>query len=182
MEPSLFYFMSTPASPSVKNTKGTVGKYLTFVLGQEAYGMPVLKVREIIRLCELTTVPQMPEYIKGVINLRGKIIPVVDLRVKFRLGDAHNTEHTCIVVVDVALTGAAFAQMGLIVDAVEEVVNIAASEIEPTPDFGMSLHADYILGMAKVKGRVKGLLDIDRVVTAISPEKLGLAASLGAAN
>ncbi len=154
-----------------------IGKYLTFILGPEAYGVPVLKVREIIRLCELTTVPNMPEYIRGVLNLRGKIIPVADLRVKFKLGLAENTEHTCIVVVEIAAPEKASTLMGLIVDAVEEVLNISPGDIEPTPDFGTALHTEYILGMAKVKGRVKSLLDIDRMVTAITPEQLGLAAA-----
>lgn len=146
------------------------GKYLTFVLGKECYGVPVLKVREIIRLCDITPVPQMPEYIKGVLNLRGKIIPVADLRIKFKLGSVENTKHTCIVVVQVILSDNTITPIGLIVDAVEEVVNVAGAEIEPTPDFGTALDADYILGMAKVKGSVKTLLDIDKVVSAVQSE------------
>ena len=161
-------------------TSGTMqhlaGKHLTFVLGREHYGVPVLKVREIIRLCEITPVPQMPEYIKGVLNLRGKIIPVADLRVKFRLSKIENTDLTCVVVVQVSLPNNSKTMMGLIVDAVEEVVNLAASDIEPTPDFGGGFQANYILGMAKIKGTVKALLDIDRVVTAVTPEELELAA------
>lgn len=161
-------------------TSGTMqhlaGKHLTFVLGREHYGVPVLKVREIIRLCEITPVPQMPEYIKGVLNLRGKIIPVADLRVKFRLSKIENTDLTCVVVVQVSLPDNSKTMMGLIVDAVEEVVNLAASDIEPTPDFGGGFQANYILGMAKIKGTVKALLDIDRVVTAVTPEELELAA------
>lgn len=145
------------------------GKHLTFVLGREHYGVPVLKVREIIRLCDITPVPQMPPYIKGVLNLRGKIIPVADLRLKFELAKVENTDLTCIVVVAVNLPDKTSALMGLIVDAVEEVVNLAAADIEPTPDFGPALEADYILGMAKVKNCVKTLLDIDRVVTAVHP-------------
>ena len=146
------------------------GKHLTFVLGRECYGLPVLKVREIIRLCEITPVPQMPDYIKGVLNLRGKIIPVADLRIKFRLASAENTELTCIVVVAVAMPDKTQSLMALIVDAVEEVVNISAADIEPTPDFGAALDTGYILGMAKIKGTVKTLLDIDKVVTSVSPE------------
>ena len=144
------------------------GKHLTFILGRECYGVPVLKVREIIRHCDITPVPQMPPDIKGVINLRGKIIPVADLRVKFRLAKAENTDLTCIVVVQVCLPDKSSTLMGLIVDAVEEVVNIAAADIEPTPDFGGAVEADYILGMAKVKGTVKALLDIDHVITSVS--------------
>lgn len=156
-------------------TQRLAGKHLTFVLGREHYGLPVLKVREIIRLCEITPVPQMPDYIKGVLNLRGKIIPVADLRVKFRLASTENTDLTCVVVVQVSLPDKTKTMMGLIVDAVEEVVNLTAADIEPTPDFGSALQADYILGMAKVKGTVKALLDIDRVISAVRPEDLKLA-------
>jgi purine-binding chemotaxis protein CheW len=150
------------------------GKHLTFVLGREHYGVPVLKVREIIRLCDITPVPQMPDYIKGVLNLRGKIIPVADLRVKFRLASTENTDLTCIVVVQVALADKTNTLMGLIVDAVEEVVNLTPSDIEPTPDFGGSIEAHYILGMAKIKGQVKALLDIDRVVATVDAAELEL--------
>lgn len=148
------------------STARFAGKYLTFILGREAYGVPVLKVREIIRMCDITPVPQMPDYIKGVLNLRGKIIPVADLRLKFRLASDKNTDLTCIVVVQVALPDKTSTMMGLVVDAVEEVVNIGAADIEPTPDFGAEIDTDYILGMAKLKGTVKTLLDIDKVVTA----------------
>ncbi len=151
------------------------GKHLTFVLGREHYGVPVLKVREIIRLCDITPVPQMPEYIKGVLNLRGKIIPVADLRIKFRLASVANTDLTCIIVMQVNLPDKSSSLMGLIVDAVEEVVNLAPADIEPTPDFGTALEADYILGMAKIKGTVKTLLDIDRVVSAVNPGQLAAA-------
>ena len=110
-----------------------------------------------------TPVPQMPAFVKGVINLRGRVIPSVDLRVKFGL-KAEFTERTCIVVVQVKLPSDQTVQMGLIVDSVEEVVTLAANEIEPTPDFGASISTEYLLGMAKVKGQVKTLLDINRVV------------------
>jgi purine-binding chemotaxis protein CheW len=153
------------------------GKYLTFVLGRECYGVPVLKVREIIRMCDITPVPQMPDYIKGVLNLRGKIIPVADLRLKFRLASDKNTDLTCIVVVQVSLPDKTSTMMGLIVDAVDEVANIAASDIEPTPDFGAAIETDYILGMAKIKGTVKTLLDIDKVVTAVNPADLAAPAA-----
>ncbi|MDI1248288.1 MAG: chemotaxis protein CheW [Lacunisphaera sp.] len=146
----------------------TAGKYLTGVLDHESYGIAVLKVREIIRLQKITTVPRMPGFVKGVINLRGRVIPVVDLRVKFGL-QAEFTERTCIVVVQVRLSAERTVQMGLIVDAVEEVVNLTSAEIEPTPDFGAKIDTTYLLGMAKVKGQVKTLLDIDRVV---APEQM----------
>lgn len=155
----------TPA----QNNKNS-GKYLTVVLENEAYGIAVLKVREIIRLQKITPVPQMPEFVKGVINLRGRVIPVVDLRVKFGL-QAGFGERTCIVVVQVTLPSSV-VQMGLIVDSVEEVVNLAPAEIEPTPDFGTRIDTTYILGMAKIKGVVKTLLDIDRVVAPATVESM----------
>ncbi len=155
------------------------GKYLTFTLGNESYGIVVLKVREIIRVPDITSVPQMPEYVKGVINLRGKVIPVADLRIKFQLHNIKDTERTCVVVVQVQLASGAQPLIGLIVDAVEEVVNIPSSDIEPTPDFGSNLDTHYILGMAKVKGTVKTLLDLDRVVSA---ESLTVAGNLAGAH
>ncbi len=142
------------------------GKYLTFVLGDEYYGIGVLKIREIIRMLDITPVPQMPEYVRGVVNLRGKIIPVVDLRMRFRLAKAETSERTCIIVVQVDLPSGVKTQMGLVVDAVEEVVQLQVSDLEETPNFGARLQSDYILAMAKIRGKVKTLLDIDRVVTA----------------
>jgi purine-binding chemotaxis protein CheW len=156
--------MSTASAPSATTGSTAIaGKYLTVVLENEAYGIAVLKVREIMRLQKITPVPQMPAFVKGVINLRGRVIPVVDLRVKFGL-KAEFAERTCIVVVQVKLPTEQVVQMGLIVDSVEEVVTLTAAEIEPTPDFGTKVNTDYLLGMAKVKGQVKTLLDIDRVV------------------
>jgi len=156
--------MSSPAAPNAPVASSLAAKYLTVVLENEAYGLNVLKIREIIRLQKITPVPQMPEFVKGVINLRGRVIPVVDLRVKFGL-KAEFTERTCIVVVQVKMPSDQTVQMGLIVDSVEEVVNLTAAEIEPTPEFGAKIDTTYLLGMAKVKGQVKTLLDIDRVVS-----------------
>ena len=159
--------MTTELQPNATSAPHKLaGKYLTFMLQRESYGIDVLQVREIIRLTDITTVPQMPTYVRGVINLRGKIIPVIDLRVRFGFTDIQNTDHTCIVVVQVRLPDGKMTQMGLIVDGVEEVLNIAESEIEETPDFGAQLDTDYILGMAKIKGAVKALLDIDKVIAA----------------
>jgi purine-binding chemotaxis protein CheW len=151
------------------DTKGVTrlnGKYLTFNLQVESYGIDVLKVREIIRLTTITAVPQMPRHIRGVINLRGKIIPVMDLRVRFDFASATNTEQTCIIVVQVKLPDGKVTQMGLVVDGVEEVINIAENDIEETPNFGGQICTDYIIGIAKVKGQVKTLLDIDGIVGA----------------
>lgn len=166
--------MSTNALSS--NVSKTANKYLTVTLDNESYGMAVLKVREIIRLQKITPVPQMPNYVKGVINLRGRVIPIVDLRLKFGL-QAEIAERTCIVVVQVTLPSGQAVQMGLIVDSVEEVVTLSSEEIEPTPDFGTKIETTYILGMAKVKGQVKTLLDIDRVVAPEAVERMAAATS-----
>jgi len=148
------------------NTTATTelaGKYLTFALADEEYGLPVLRVREIIKMMDITEVPQVPPHIKGVLNLRGKVIPVIDLRLKFGFAPGDVTSRTCIIVVDVALA-AGRVMMGVIVDHVSEVLNIPADEIEQTPEFGDRVCTDYIKGMAKVKGTVKILLDLDRVL------------------
>jgi purine-binding chemotaxis protein CheW len=163
------------AAPSAGSST-LAGKYLTVVLENEAYGIGVLKVREIIRMQKITPVPQMPAFVKGVINLRGRVIPIVDMRVKFGL-KAEFAERTCIVVVQVKLPNDASVQMGLIVDCVEEVVTLNADEIEPTPEFGTKINTEYILGMAKVKGAVKTLLDIDRVVAPDTVQAMSQAAS-----
>lgn len=139
------------------------GKYLTFALGAEEYGLPVLKVREIIKVMDITQVPQVPAHVRGVINLRGKVIPVIDLRAKFGLPHQDYTERTCIVVVDVALTTTR-VMLGVVVDAVSEVLNVTAAEIDQAPEFGSHVTTEYMLGLAKVKGTVKILLDLDRVL------------------
>jgi purine-binding chemotaxis protein CheW len=158
--------MSTPTAECPAAAQKLAGKYLTFTLGHESYGIDVLKVREIIRQTNITAVPQMPAHVRGVINLRGKIIPVIDLRLKFGFAEAASTDQTCIIVVQVKLPDGKASQMGLVVDGVEEVANIAGADIEETPDFGGQICTDYILGMAKVKNAVKALLDIDGVVGA----------------
>jgi purine-binding chemotaxis protein CheW len=140
------------------------GKYLTFSLGEEEYGLGILKVKEIIGLMFITTIPRTPPFVKGVINLRGKVIPVVDLRLKFEMEEIAYTERTCIIVVEILGPGAAIP-MGIVVDSVSEVLNIKQGEIEETPTFGCRLDTEYILGMAKTGGRVKILLDIDKVLS-----------------
>ncbi len=156
--------MSTAITEAAEKTNARSGKYLTFVLGNESFGIPVLKVREIIKRVAITVVPQMPSYIKGVINLRGKIIPVMDLRLRFGVGSDNTDENNCIIVVQITNADGIAIQMGLVVDAVEEVANIAANEIEDTPDFCCQVDTAYLCGMAKIKGAVKTLLDIDRVL------------------
>ncbi len=140
------------------------GKYLTFTLASEDYGIGILKVKEIIGIMAITTVPQTPDYVKGVINLRGKVIPVIDLRLKFAMEDMAYTERTCIIVVEIS-GGGNKIMMGILVDSVSEVLNIKSSDIEDTPNFGSQLNTDYILGMAKMGERVKILLEIDKVLS-----------------
>jgi len=140
------------------------GKYLTFTLHGEEYGIGILKVKEIIGMMPITTVPQTPGYVKGVINLRGKVIPVADLRLKFGMDPMDYSERTCIIVVEIAGADKKI-HMGIVVDSVSEVLNIKSGDIEDTPNFGSRLDTGYILGMAKTGGGVKILLDIDRVMS-----------------
>lgn len=140
------------------------GKYLTFSLEDEEFGISILKVKEIIGIMPITPVPKTPPAVKGIINLRGKVIPVIDLRTKFDMNEADATERTCIVVVDVT-TQDQSRQMGIVVDSVSEVLNIKGEEIEDSPDFGGStVDTDYIIGMAKTGSGVKILMDIDGVI------------------
>jgi purine-binding chemotaxis protein CheW len=141
----------------------SAGKYLTFALAEEEYGVSVLTVREIIKMMPTTAVPQVPAHITGVINLRGKVIPVVDLRQKFGLGTQEYTDETCIIVVEVSMQPSK-VMMGIIVDSVSEVLTIASEEIEETPTFGDQVTTEYLKGVAKVKGTVKMLLDLDAVL------------------
>jgi len=138
------------------------GKYLTFRLAEEDYGIPLLQVKEIIGMMPVTAVPQTPEHVKGVINLRGQVIPVSDLRLRFGIEAIDYNDRTCIIVVDIQGTETT-TRMGVIVDAVSEVLNVREDEIKPAPSFGAQVSTDYILGMANMDETVKILLDIDRV-------------------
>ena len=149
---------------STAKTEERAGKYLVFHLGKEEFGIRVLKVREIMGIQDITAVPQTPAYVKGVINLRGKVIPVVDLRLKFGLPEIEYTQRICIIVVQVQAESHSML-MGIVVDGVAEVLNLAPADIEDTPDFGQGVETTYLLGMAKIKGKVKILLDIDQVLT-----------------
>ncbi len=140
------------------------GKYLTFRLDSEEYGLEILKVREIIGLMDITSVPKTPDFVRGIINLRGSVIPVLDLKKKFEMGAIEDTEETCVIVVEVSLGGNA-VMMGIIVDAVSEVLDIKEDEIEDAPAFGTNVNTRFILGIGKVKDEVKILLDIDEVLT-----------------
>ncbi|HLP41471.1 MAG TPA: chemotaxis protein CheW [Fibrobacteria bacterium] len=156
-------------------TIAKAGKYLTFQLGKEIYGIEILKVQEIIGMMPVTHVPKTPDFVRGVINLRGKVIPVVELRSKFGLQGREDTERTCIVVVQVAwATGT--VTMGLLVDEVSEVLNVTGDQIEPPPSFGSSVDTDFILGMGKVGQKVVMLLDVDKVLASDGVASMGIAA------
>ncbi len=146
------------------------GKFLTFVLGDEIYGIEILKAREIIGLMDITTVPQTPDYMKGVINLRGKVIPVIDLRMKFLMQEEEHTQETCVIVVEVNGTS-----IGVIVDSVSEVADITGAEIEDAPNFGQGIDTSFIMGLGKVKDKIIILLDIESV---LSTEELIMAEEL----
>ena len=156
----------TPAGDStgVKVMADREGKFLTFSMADEEYGIGILKIKEIIGMMTITTVPQTPEFVKGVINLRGKVIPVIDLRLRFGMEAIDYTERTCIIVVEIE-GHAGTVQIGIVVDAVSEVLNVKGEDVEDTPTFGTKLNTDYIFGMAKMEGGVKILLDIDRVLS-----------------
>lgn len=141
------------------------GKYLTFILAKEEYGIGILKVKEIIGMMPITTIPRTPKFVKGVINLRGKVIPIIDLRLKFAMEAIPYSDRTCIIVVEVD-SDETTVLIGIVVDAVSEVLNIKEDEIEDTPKFGTKLNTEYILGMAKIQKGVKILLNIDQVLSA----------------
>ena len=169
--------MNTPQTAAANTLSDALGesgdkenKFLTFCLGQEEYGVEILRVREIIGIIGITPLPQMPVYVKGVINLRGKIIPVIELRTKFALPSIEYTEATCVIVVEVSENNDSdHFQMGVIVDSVSEVLDIDRDDIEPAPRFGSALKTEYILGMGKISDddqeKVIILLDIDKVMT-----------------
>ena len=140
------------------------GKYLTFRLADEEYGLEILKVQEIIGIMAITSVPRTPDFVRGVINLRGKVIPVIDLRLKFAMEAQEDTERTCVIVVQV-IRGNSHVTMGIIVDEVSEVLDIGGGQIEPSPEFGASVDTDFILGVGKVDQKVVMLLDADKVLS-----------------
>lgn len=152
--------MSTATATPTIPRLARAGKYLTFYLASEEYGVEILKVHEIIGMLPITRVPRTPTFVRGVINLRGKVIPIIDLRERFGMRQ-DGAEETCIIVVQVR-----GIQLGVVVDKVSEVLNIAEGDIEPTPSFGVEVNTEYLLGLAKSEGRVRLLLDIDRVLSA----------------
>ncbi|MDY6903072.1 MAG: chemotaxis protein CheW [Thermodesulfobacteriota bacterium] len=156
-------------SQAVQAAADKEGKYLTFQLADEEYGIGIMKIKEIIGMMPITSVPRTPDFIKGVVNLRGKVIPVTDLRLKLGMDEVEVTDRTCIIVTEIRGKTSSI-QMGIIVDAVSEVLNVKAEEVEDTPEFGTTIDTAYILGIAKMDdGGVKILLDIDRI---LSPEEL----------
>ncbi len=155
--------LTEPTDQSKISLQSREGKYLTFALANEEYGLEILKVREIIGYMDITAVPQTPHHVKGVINLRGQVIPVVDLRAKFNIPEAEVTDQTCIIVVEIDHAERAF-NTGIIVDHVQEVLDIAGQDIEQTPEFDGSVDTSFILGMGKIGESVKILLDIDKVL------------------
>jgi len=174
----------TPAKPAGKDIMAGIadlsaadlsGKYLTFKLLDEEYGLEILKVREIIGLLPITSLPKAPPFARGVINLRDKVIPVVDLRLKFDMDSVDDTEQTCIIVVDVA-SKATSVQIGILVDSVSEVLDIKGEDIEDPPSFGTDVNSAFILGMAKAKGTVKILLNIQKVLSPTEIEYMANAA------
>ncbi len=154
---------ATQTQRAHKTLNDKEGKYLTFVLGREEYGLEILKVREIIGYMAITAVPQTPDYVKGVINLRGQVIPVVDIRTLFGMEPKDITEETCIIVVEITQAKRTF-NTGVVVDKVSEVLDISGQDIEESPQFGASINTEFILGMGKVNNAVKILLDIDKVL------------------
>jgi purine-binding chemotaxis protein CheW len=154
--------MSTPRTPRSRSAQH---KYLTFILGSEHYGIPSLKVQEIIGVQDITPVPRMPPFVRGVINLRGKVIAVVGLRERFGQAHAADTKRTCIIVVQAARSAGAPVTLGCVVDQVQEVVDIPPEQIEPAPTFGAAIDTSFIQGVGKIAKRVVMLLDIDRVLS-----------------
>jgi len=170
--------MNDRASQSGSGQRGLAslaGKYLTFKLDAEEFGLEILKVQEIIKMMDITRVPRTPAFVRGVINLRGKVIPVVDLRLKFEMERRENTDKTCIIVITVR-RGSGSVVMGIIVDEVSEVLDVAGEKIEPPPEFGGTVDTTFILGMGKVGDRVVTLMDVDKV---LSGDEVAAVATVG---
>ena len=168
----------TASDPNTIETSAPAHKLLSFGLGDEEYGLDILAVREIIGLIDITPLPRTPEYVKGVINLRGKIIPVIELRTRFGIDSIEYTEETCIIVVDVPSDGDADSRlMGVIVDTVREVLDIPAMAVEPAPEFGCSVPTDYITGIGKIKDKVVVMLDTAKVMN--PPESGAMLSAIG---
>lgn len=169
----------TKGQPPVRGgtEQGEQGQYLTFVLGREMFAIGILKVREILEYNQLTTVPMMPAFIRGVINLRGAVVPVVDLAVRFGGKLSAITKRTCVVIAEVA-SEEGRQEIGVVVDSVSEVLEIPEAEIEPAPAFGAKIRTDFIQGMGKVDGKFIIILDMDKVLSVEEMALLGQAADM----
>jgi len=159
-----------------KGAATRAGKYLTFKLGSEEYGIVIMKVKTIIGLMEITKVPRTPFFVRGVINLRGQIIPIVDMRKKFGMEDVDDTRETTIIVVEVSKADT-IQEIGIVVDSVSEVMDIENENIDDTPEFGSGFDAEFIMGMAKAKGRVISLLSIEQILSTEDVVSLGKVAT-----
>ena len=157
---------------SGKAMLGKEGKYLSYVMGDQEFGMDILKIREIIGMVPIRSLPQTPPYVKGVINLRGRVIPVLDLRLKFDMAETEFTDRSCIIVLELGFDGQP-VNIGIAVDRVSEVLDIKASEIESTPSFGADIDTSHLLAMATMDKGVKILLDIDNILTDKEVKALG---------
>lgn len=164
--------MAEQVATKAKDSGRKSGKFLTFGLAGEDFGLEILKVREIIGMMDITAVPLTPPFIKGIINLRGRVIPVMDMRSKFGMPEAQRTAATCIIVVH-----ADQVEVGIIVDRVSEVLDVASADIEDTPSFGAAVDTRFILGIGKAGGKVTILLDIDKALTDQDVEALSIVAA-----
>ena len=151
------------ALPPPSDTAAQINQYLTFILGTETFAIGILAIKEIIEFSSLTEVPMMPPYVRGVINLRGAAVPVIDLAVRFSRAAAPVTKRTCIVIIEV-MVNEARQVIGIVVDAVNEVLDIRASDIEPPPTFGTGIRTDFMRGMGKVHGKFVIVLDVSNVL------------------
>lgn len=147
-----------------RDTEQDENQYLTFMLGGEMYAIAILNIKEIIEFGSLTTVPMMPAFIRGVINLRGSVVPVVDLSARFGKQGTSITRRTCIVIIEIRSEGE-LQDIGVMVDTVNEVLEIPSSEIEPAPAFGAKIRADFIQGMGKINGKFVIILDVNHVLS-----------------
>jgi len=163
----------TTQTDSAQAEMASPGKYLTFSLEREVYGIAILKVQEIIGVMPVTKVPRLPQFMRGVVNLRGKVIPIIDLRLKFGLEAQENTERTCFIVVQVNRNGVPVT-LGIIVDEVSEVLDIAGNQIESAPSFASTIDTNFLSGMGKVSKTVVMLLDVDRALAGVGTEDAGM--------
>ncbi|MBN8238331.1 purine-binding chemotaxis protein CheW [Marinobacter hydrocarbonoclasticus] len=148
----------------IADTSGDQNQYLTFQIGREMFAVGILHIREIIEYGSLTTVPMMPDFVRGVINLRGSVVPVIDLSARFGRGESNINRRSCVVILEVEGTDESLQEIGVIVDAVSEVLEIPPADIEPAPNFGARIRADFIAGMGKVEGQFVILLDVQQAL------------------